>query len=53
MLAQRDLFGDYQRQMFAIDMAGISEQTVHEQLDLIGADVLPALRREYESRVAA
>jgi putative FMN-dependent luciferase-like monooxygenase len=53
VLAQRDWFGDYQRQMFAIDMAGISEQTVHEQLDLIGSDVLPALRHEFESKVAA
>jgi putative FMN-dependent luciferase-like monooxygenase len=53
VLAQRDLFGGYQRQMFAIDMAGISEKTVHEQLDLIGTDVLPALRGEFASKVAA
>jgi putative FMN-dependent luciferase-like monooxygenase len=53
VLAQRDLFGDYQRQLFAVDMAGISEQTVHEQLDLIGAEVLPPLRLEFESKAAA
>jgi putative FMN-dependent luciferase-like monooxygenase len=52
VLGQRDLFGDYQRQLFAIDMAGIPEQTVHEQLDLIGTDVLPALRREFTPRAA-
>jgi putative FMN-dependent luciferase-like monooxygenase len=53
VLAQRESFGDYQRQLFAIDMAGISEQTVHEQLDLIGTDVIPVLRRELDSRGAA
>jgi putative FMN-dependent luciferase-like monooxygenase len=46
VVAQRDLFGDYQRQLFSIDMAGIPESTVHEQLDLIGSEILPALRRE-------
>jgi len=46
VLAQREHFGDYQRQLFGIDMAGVPEATVHEQLDLIGSDVLPALRRE-------
>ncbi|MDX6644621.1 MAG: hypothetical protein QOK40_348 [Miltoncostaeaceae bacterium] len=51
--AQRHLFGDYQRQLFAVDMAGITEQTVHEQLDLIGAEVLPPLRREFASSAAA
>jgi putative FMN-dependent luciferase-like monooxygenase len=53
VLAQRNLFGDYQRQLFAVDMAGISEQTVHEELDLIGAEVVPALRHEFKSNVAA
>jgi putative FMN-dependent luciferase-like monooxygenase len=46
VLAQRDLFGSYQRQLFGVDMAGVAEETVHEQLELIGAEVLPALRRE-------
>jgi hypothetical protein len=49
VLAQRDLFGEYQRQLFAVDMAGIAEQTVHEELELIGAEVVPALRRELAS----
>ena len=47
VLAQRELFGEYQRQMFAIDLAGIPDHTVHEQLDLIGSEVLPALRGEF------
>jgi putative FMN-dependent luciferase-like monooxygenase len=46
VLAQRDHFGDYQRQLFAVELGGVPERTVHEQLDLIGAEVLPALRRE-------
>ena len=46
VLAQRDYFGNYQRQLFGIDMAGIPETTVHTMLDLIGAEVLPPLRRE-------
>jgi hypothetical protein len=46
VLAQREYFGDFQRQLFAVDMAGIPERVVHEQLDLIGADVLPVLRKE-------
>jgi putative FMN-dependent luciferase-like monooxygenase len=52
VLAQREYFGDYQRHLFAVDMAGISEQTVYEQLDLIGAEVLPALRRELDAKAA-
>jgi putative FMN-dependent luciferase-like monooxygenase len=53
VLAQREQFGDYQRQLFAIDMAGIAEQVVHQQLELIGADVLPVLRRELAATAAA
>jgi putative FMN-dependent luciferase-like monooxygenase len=49
VLAQREHFGDYQRQLFAVDFAGLPEATVHEQLDLIGAEVLPVLRRELEA----
>ncbi|MCU1678337.1 MAG: class flavin-dependent oxidoreductase, partial [Frankiales bacterium] len=46
ILRQRDHFGDFQRQLFAVDFAGLPEHVVHEQLDLIGTEVLPALRRE-------
>jgi putative FMN-dependent luciferase-like monooxygenase len=41
-----DVFGSYQRQLFAIDLAGLPERVVHEQLELLGTDVLPALRPE-------
>ncbi|WP_433874211.1 LLM class flavin-dependent oxidoreductase [Sinomonas atrocyanea] len=42
-LAFRDYFGDYQRQLFLIDHAGLPLKTVLEQLDLLG-EVLPELK---------
>src|SRR3954471_16950872 len=42
----RDLFGDYQRQLFLVDHAGLPLKTVLEQLDLLGGEVVPVLRRE-------
>jgi putative FMN-dependent luciferase-like monooxygenase len=51
VLAQREHFGDLQRQLFAVDLAGLPEHTVHEQLDLIGSEVLPALRKELATPV--
>lgn len=43
----RDLFGDYQRQLFLIDHAGLPLQMVLEQLDFLGGEVVPALRKEF------
>ena len=45
-LTFREKFGDYQRQMFLIDHAGLPTKTVLEQLDLFGSEVLPTLRAE-------
>jgi putative FMN-dependent luciferase-like monooxygenase len=42
----RDLFGDYQRQLFLIDHAGLPLKTVLEQLDILGGEVVPVLRKE-------
>jgi putative FMN-dependent luciferase-like monooxygenase len=44
--AMRDTFGDYQRQLFLIDHAGLPLKTVLEQLDILGGEVVPVLRRE-------
>lgn len=44
--AMRDTFGDYQRQLFLIDHAGLPLKIVLEQLDILGGEVVPALRRE-------
>ncbi|MFI6584361.1 LLM class flavin-dependent oxidoreductase [Embleya sp. NPDC050493] len=52
-LTFRDSFGDYQRQLFLMDHAGLPLKTVLEQLDLLGEEVLPVLRREFAARRAA
>src|SRR5687768_5386985 len=44
--AMRDHYGDYQRQLFLMDHAGLPLKTVLEQLDLLGGEVVPVLRRE-------
>ncbi len=44
--AMREHFGDYQRQLFLIDHAGLPLKTVLEQLDLLGGEVVPVLRHE-------
>lgn len=45
--AQRDIYGDYQRQLFLMDHAGLPLKMVLEQLDILGGEVVPALRREF------
>lgn len=44
--AMRDHVGDYQRQLFLMDHAGLPLKTVLEQLDLLGEEVVPVLRKE-------
>lgn len=46
-LGFRDYVGDYQRQLFLIDHAGLPVKTVLEQLDLLGEEVVPVLRKEF------
>jgi putative FMN-dependent luciferase-like monooxygenase len=46
-LGFRDYVGDYQRQLFLIDHAGLPLKTVLEQLDILGEDVVPVLRKEF------
>ena len=43
----RETVGDYQRQLFLIDHAGLPPKVVLEQLDLLGERVVPVLRREF------
>lgn len=47
ILSFREWAGDYQRQLFLIDHAGLPLQTVLEQLDMFGEWVLPVLRTEF------
>ncbi|HEU0041660.1 MAG TPA: LLM class flavin-dependent oxidoreductase [Jiangellaceae bacterium] len=42
----RDHVGDYQRQLFLMDHAGLPLKTVLEQLDILGGEVVPVLRKE-------
>ncbi|MDT0265902.1 LLM class flavin-dependent oxidoreductase [Streptomyces sp. DSM 44915] len=46
-LTFRESFGDYQRQLFLMDHAGLPLKTVLEQLDILGEEILPVLRREF------
>jgi len=42
--------GDYQRQLFLADHSGLPLSMVLKQLDFLGGDVVPVLRKELESR---
>ncbi|MFJ8439336.1 LLM class flavin-dependent oxidoreductase [Kitasatospora griseola] len=46
-LGFRDAVGDYQRQLFLMDHAGLPLKTVLEQLDILGEEVVPVLREEF------
>src|SRR4051794_36709683 len=46
-LGFRVYVGDYQRQLFLIDHAGLPLKTVLEQLDILGEEVVPVLRKEF------
>ncbi|MGK5552383.1 LLM class flavin-dependent oxidoreductase [Actinomadura kijaniata] len=43
----RDYFGDYQRQLFLVDHAGLPLETVLEQIEILGEEVVPVLRKEF------
>ena len=46
-LSFREYAGDYQRQLFLIDHAGLPLKTVLEQMDMLGEEVVPVLREEF------
>ncbi|QFU92663.1 LLM class flavin-dependent oxidoreductase [Amycolatopsis sp. YIM 10] len=46
----RDGVGDYQRQLFLVDHAGLPLKTVLEQIDLLAEEVVPVLREELEAK---
>ncbi|MCZ4500583.1 MAG: Luciferase-like, subgroup [Marmoricola sp.] len=46
-LGFREYAGDYQRQLFLMDHAGLPLTTVLEQLDILGEEVVPVLRKEF------
>ena len=46
-LGFREIVGDYQRQLFLVDHAGLPLPAVLEQLEMLGELVVPVLRREF------
>jgi putative FMN-dependent luciferase-like monooxygenase len=48
-LGFRDYVGDYQRQLFLVDHAGLPIGTVLDQIELLGSEVVPVLRREFDA----
>jgi hypothetical protein len=48
-LGFREYVGDYQRQLFLVDHAGLPLKTVLEQVELLGTKVVPVLRREFDA----
>lgn len=44
--AMREHVGDYQRQLFLVDHAGLPLETVLEQIEILGTEIVPVLRRE-------
>ncbi|MDA5283625.1 CE1758 family FMN-dependent luciferase-like monooxygenase [Streptomyces sp. Isolate_45] len=46
ILTFREAYGDYRRQLFLVDHAGLPRETVLEQIDLLGERIVPVLRRE-------
>jgi putative FMN-dependent luciferase-like monooxygenase len=49
-LSFADNVGDYQRQLFLMDHAGLPLKTVLEQIDILGEEVVPVLRKEFAAR---
>src|SRR5215216_4746101 len=51
-LTFQDGFGDYQRQLWVVDAMGLPLETALEQVELLGSEVVPALRKEMKVRRA-
>ncbi|AEY85478.1 monooxygenase [Streptomyces hygroscopicus subsp. jinggangensis 5008] len=49
-LTFRDHYGHYQRQLFSVDSSGMPLKSVLDTLDLLGEEVIPALRKEFDSQ---
>jgi hypothetical protein len=45
-----DYVGDYQRQLFLMDHAGLPTSLALEQIEMLGTEVVPVLRTEFERR---
>lgn len=45
----RETFGDYQRQLWALDILGLPHNLLMEQLELLATEIVPVLRKEFDS----
>jgi hypothetical protein len=45
-------FGDYRRQLWILDAMGLPLEMVLEQVEFLGGEVVPVLRREMDARRA-
>lgn len=52
-LTFQDGFGDYQRQLWNIDIGSVPVEMAIEQVELLATEVVPVLRKEMDSRRAA
>jgi hypothetical protein len=52
-LTFQEAFGDYQRQLWVLDAMGLPLEMALEQVELLGTEVVPVLRREMEARRAS
>jgi putative FMN-dependent luciferase-like monooxygenase len=52
VLTFQEGFGDYQRQLFAVDGLALPVEVALEQIELLGTEVVPVLRKELDSRRA-
>ncbi|MFJ8114195.1 CE1758 family FMN-dependent luciferase-like monooxygenase [Streptomyces sp. NPDC096132] len=50
VLTFQEGFGDYHRQLFAVDSGGIPIEVALEQVELLGTEVVPVLRKEMAAR---
>jgi len=48
----REIFGDYQRQLWIMDHSGLPVEAVLDQIELLGSEVVPVLRKEMAARRA-
>jgi len=49
-LSFREAFGDYQRQLWVVDAMGLPLEVALEQVELLGTEVVPVLRKEMAAR---
>ncbi|WP_461163005.1 LLM class flavin-dependent oxidoreductase [Arthrobacter sp. R4-81] len=51
-LSFQEGFGDYQRQLWVVDAFGLPIEQVLEQIEMLGTEVVPVLRKEMDARRA-